>query len=123
MKEQDHISDSQRRLLESLNGLETISSRDAKQLLEFAKENIDDTITCCLTCGDQVRRLVRRITNWWELNRKINIIWNIDPADEIQKIEVPNDIVTCRHCQKSVLRHVHTRWHGDNCKLNPNKNG
>lgn len=122
MKEHDHIPDDQRRLLESLNGLEFISSKDAKVLLDFAQENIDATITCCLTCGDQVRRLVRRVTNWWEQNRKIHILWNIEEAD-IQKLEVPNDILTCEHCQKSVLRHIYNRFHGDKCKMNPNKNG
>ena len=112
------ITEEQRRTLESLNGLEFISSRDAKALLDFAQENIDPKIDICCTCSDQVRRLIRRITNWWEQEKLIHMIWDVDAAD-IQKLEVPNDPMTCPHCGKETVRHYYNRFHGDRCKLNP----
>jgi hypothetical protein len=115
------LTESQWRLLETLNSLETISSRDAKSLLEFAKENIDPTITCCLTCGDQVRRLVRRVSNWWALNRKIDRIWQIDEADiqALEAQETPTDVMKCEYCEKETMRKYYNRFHGPNCKMNP----
>jgi hypothetical protein len=116
-----NLTENQYRLLESLNGLDHISSREVKTLLEFAQENIDPTITCCLTCGDQVRRLVRRIQNWWDLNRKLDMIWDIDEADiqALEAQEVPNDILVCGHCGKHVKRTYYDRFHGPKCKMNP----
>lgn len=116
-------SDEQRKLLETLNNLETISSKDVRSLLAFAKEAIDPNITCCVTCGDQVRRLVNRIASWWEVNRKMSILWDVTDADELLKVEVPTDILTCIHCKKEVKRYIYNRFHGTNCKLNVDRNG
>ena len=115
------LQESEHRLLEALNSLEVITSRDAKTLLEFAQENIDSSITCCLTCSDQVRRLVRRVANWWELNRKIDMIWDIDDNDmkALEAQETPTDVMQCEHCGKETMRRYYKRFHGDNCKLNP----
>jgi hypothetical protein len=118
------LTEKQHRLLETLNSLTWISSKEAKALLEFAQENIDPNITCCLTCGDQVRRLVRRITNWWDHQNRIDMIWDIEEADiqELEKQEVPNDVMTCEHCGKETIRRYYDRWHGDKCRQNPDNN-
>jgi hypothetical protein len=118
------LTESQHRLLESLNGLSHISSKDVKALVEFARENIDPTINICTTCSDAVRKLVRRVQNWYELNRKIDLIWDIDENDmqALEAQETPTDVMVCEHCGKETMRKYYKRFHGDLCKFNPDNN-
>jgi hypothetical protein len=116
-----NLTEEQHKLLESLNGLTHISSRDVKALVEFARENIDPTINICTTCSDAVRKLVRRIQNWYDTQRTISLIWDIDENDmqALEAQETPTDVLTCEHCGKETMRKYYNRFHGDRCKMNP----
>lgn len=46
--------------------LSRIDTAAATQMLRWVQRNLDPGATCCLTCGDAIRHLHRRVCAIWE---------------------------------------------------------